>query len=428
MPQSPVSEDHRHQVHFSIASSNSYGPGYNTQKEGEILEHFMQGPSPSEVNIAGAITEDGQVQVHGVTSTLHQPPVVTARAEERSDFEDEKNFRGELATDQLISYALIQRQRESSILSGPRIETKLELDGVTPELAFHLLDLHWNRQHYAYLLTYRPAIMDSLTNGGPHANKLLLNAIYYSSCLYSDRSSLRSDPNDPQTLGSHFYRRFKELLMDEIDRASIPTAVALLLCGASLVSHGKQSAGWVLCGTAYRMIIDLGCHLSIETQRSQSLATFRSTAIEFEIRKRVYWGAFMTDKFQSLYLGRAPVLRRAEARVPNNLHDSYEELEAWMPYRDPEAEPLDPDVPTYQPRPAYAVSTFRSLLALAEIASQVIDAFYSIESIRMTREVLIQTKLDIQRHLNDWTRNAPEYLCFDPDIHPTPPPHQITPQ
>lgn len=30
------------------------------------------------------------------------------------------------------------------------------VDGVAPDLAMHLLALHWNRQHFAFLISYRP--------------------------------------------------------------------------------------------------------------------------------------------------------------------------------------------------------------------------------------------------------------------------------
>ncbi|KAI9752411.1 MAG: hypothetical protein M4579_005635 [Chaenotheca gracillima] len=405
-------------------SSNAYGPVSISPKDPEMGDQHMKGPSPTEVSIAGAVSENGRVHVHGVTSILHHFPETTDGREDLLEDEHQDKLRDESFTDRLISYAAIQRQQEYSVLSGLRVENNIELDGVPPALAKHLLDLHWNRQHLAYLLTYRPAVMDSLSNGGPHANKLMLNAIYYSSCLYSDRSSLHLDLDDPNSMGSRFYRRFKELLVEEIDRPSIPTAVALLLCGASVASHGRQSAGWVLCGIGYRMIIDLGCHLSIDSYADHGTTTARSTVIESEIRRRVYWGAFLTDKFQSLYLGRAPALRPAEARVPKNLWDSYEELESWTPYRDPEAEPLDQGVSTYQPRPAYAVSTFRALIGLAEIATRVIDAFYSIESIKHPREVVVQTKLNLEGELDEWNSNLPPHLRFDPDTCPTPPPHQ----
>jgi hypothetical protein len=241
----------------------------------------------------------------------------------------------ELARDQLISNAVLQRESESALLLSPSIQTRIELDGQQPDLAFYLLDLHWNRQHFSFLLSHRPAIMDSLTNNGPYVNKLLLNAIYYSSCLHSDRTSLRGDPNDLQSMGLKFYRRFKYLLSDYIDQPSMPAAVALLLCGASLVSHGRQSAGWILCGTAYRMIIDLRCHLSMQDERTST--STKASTIEFEIRNRVYRGAFMTDKFQSLYLGRPRALRSTDAKVPKEYLDTYEELEEWKPYSDPES-------------------------------------------------------------------------------------------
>ena len=63
------------------------------------------------------------------------------------------------------------------------------------------------------------------------------NCHSYTSCLYSDRESLRRHPGDTQSAGDRFYDRFRELLVDEIMRSSIPSAAALLLTGAALVSQ-----------------------------------------------------------------------------------------------------------------------------------------------------------------------------------------------
>lgn len=382
----------------------------------------------SEAHIAGAMTEDGQVRVHGVTSTLHQPAAVEPIEDIQPELESASGYQDHITTEHLISNAAIQRQREIAFLSSPHVGTRIDFDGLEPEMAIHLLDLHWNRHHLGYLYTYRPAVMDSLINGGPHANKLLLNAMYYASSLFSDRVSLRSDPQDPQTQGDRFYYRFKQLLVDEIDSPSIPSANALLLCGSSLVSHGKQSAGWVLCGIAYRMITDLGCHLSIQSHQPESPDKSRCSSMEIEIRKRFYWGAFIMDKFQSLYMGRPPMLRPAEARVSKTLHDTYEELELWTPYIDSTTATPSSRIPAYQPRPTYAVSTLQSLVVLAEITSKVVDSFYSMESIRTSRDVCLQTKLSIENDLDEWQMRLPQHLRFDSDDTPTPPPHQITPQ
>lgn len=165
----------------------------------------------------------------------------------------------------------------------------MKLDEVDVEMAIHLLDLHWNRQHYTYLISYRPAIMESLCNNGPYANKLLLNAIYLSSSLHSDRMKLQSNSTDPQSAGDCFYHRFRSLLVDEVDKPSIPTAAGLLLCDATLVLQGRPSAGWILCGITYQMIINLGCHLTVDSRRNDTRSDMALlTDLELKMQKRLY--------------------------------------------------------------------------------------------------------------------------------------------
>ncbi|KAK2806913.1 hypothetical protein FQN51_005713 [Onygenales sp. PD_10] len=418
------SHDANVQYRYPAAAQDPF-PSPQEDTQGELEE--SEGPSCDETRIAGAVADGGNVHVHGLTSVLHQPLAGNSLSEKSVSPEDHK-VHIQRVKDQLFSNAALQRQREINLYGYPErsIGTPIDLDGVDPEMAKHLLDLHWNRQHLAYLLSYRPAIIDSMFNHGPYVNKLLLNAIYFSSSLYSDRTVLQEDPKDPQSMGRRFYRRFKELLVDEIDRPSLPTLVALLLCGASLVSNGAQSAGWILCGTAYRMITDLGCHLSIQSPGDQYGSKSQLTSMEIEMRTRAYWGAFLTDKFQSLYLGRPSALRRGEARVPRVLLDSHEELESWSPYIDPETNLRSP-LPTYQPRPAYAVSTFLALVSLGEIASAIACRLYRFVTLKTPPDELLKIKSDIETDLEAWIKNLPAHLQFDPTTDPTPPPHQITP-
>ena len=162
-----------------------------------------------------------------------------------------------------------------------------------------------------------------------------------------------------------FYHRFKALLTHYVDTPSLPTIVALLTCGACLVQYGKQSASWLFCGMAYRMIIDLGYHLD-NPKSPQSSENMRLSALDKEIRRRVYWGAYATDKSQSLYLGRPPGLHQSDSSTPLEFFDSYEELEEWKPYLDPQAEPYNnTSAPIYRSRPSYALSTFQCLLQLS---------------------------------------------------------------
>lgn len=383
------------------------------------------GPSPSEAQVVGVIDQDGVVSVHGLSSIHHQSACLTNAEQHRDN--TSKSPADELSSARLISNATFHRQRENLLYRQPKHQP--DLDGVDPELAKHLLDLHWNRQHYAYMLSYRPAVMDSLFSNGPYCNKLLLNAIYYSSSLFSSRSSLLSNANDPQSAGDRFYDRFRALLGYEIVRPSIPTAVGLLLCGATLVSHGRSSAGWILCGTAYRMIVDLGCHMHTDRRMAtaDSDKNLRSE-LEREMRKRLYWGAFLTDATQSMYLGRAPAMDLSDARVPLLLLDTYEEFEEWTPYIDPSPEAANTYIPFYSPRPAYAISTFYAMARLFQLSSKISRTFYSIQSVGHSAKTLKTMKQEIESGLLQWKTSLPQHLQFDPSTDMTPPPHQITPQ
>ncbi|KAF4468159.1 transcriptional regulatory protein [Fusarium albosuccineum] len=332
-----------------------------------------------------ASAELGEVQMYGATSLLHDHATGDLWTQHTSPDEEQEEDVDPLTRsatqDHLISQAAISKQREIMLYSVPSLTSNVDLDGPSLNMAMHLLDLHWNRLHFVYLLTYRPAIMDSLLNSGPYVNKLLLNAIYLQSSLY--------------TTGMAFYNRFKALLPRYIDAPTMPTVVALLICGACLVPFGKQSAGWIYCGMAYRMIIDLGYHLNIPV--SEKCAQPRLSALDIEIRRRVYWGAYASDKFQSLYLGRSPALRAGLTSTSREYLDTFEEWAEWKP----------PPSTTQNPQ-------------------KIIKSLYSLESARIPILELLQTRIKLMGQLRQWRANLPTHLCFDLDQDITPPPHQVS--
>lgn len=175
------------------------------------------------------------------------------------------------------------------------------------------------------------------------------------------------------------------------------------------------------------MIVDLGCHLSTSPQKDPKLLDSRLTATEIEIRTRIYWGSFVTDKFQSLYFGRQSALPPTDARVPRIFLDEYEELENWVPYTDPSTSPQDSTTSTYRQQPQYAVSTFQLHITLAEIAHAIASTFYTINSIRAERDQLLKRKQEIQLDLDEWMASVPQHLQFDEETDSPPPPNQITP-
>ncbi|OAL28494.1 hypothetical protein AYO20_09442 [Fonsecaea nubica] len=96
--------------------------------------------------------------------------------------------------------------------------------------------------------------------------------------------------------GGRFFRRCDDLLMQDslLNKPSIPTIVGLPLLGSTFNAKGQTSRGRLYTGYALRMVYDVGLHVD-RTRTPQN-------AEEIELRRRVFWGAFVCDKFQSLYI------------------------------------------------------------------------------------------------------------------------------
>lgn len=294
---------------------------------------------------------------------------------------------------------------------------KLDFDGVDPELGMHLLSLHWNRQHHSFLITYRPAFMRDMATGGPYFSKLLLNAIYFGASKFSNRPEVRRDPDDVRTAGWTFRMRVKELLGSALDRSEITTIQALLVMTSSLFALGdERSAAWLYAGTAFRMIIDLGMHVD-----ATMLSNIRHLSDEdIEIRRRVFWGAFVVDKIQSLYQGRPASLQDFDTKVSLAFLDHYEELEHWQPF-------AYSDAKSYPGSPAYSVSTFMELCKLSLILNGILNKVYSERSSTRSPQELLATLNTLDAQLKEWHEALPDHLWFSsPTAQITPPPHVLS--
>lgn len=318
-----------------------------------------------------------------------------------------------------------------------KLNANLDFDGVDPELAWHLLDLHWNRQHQSFLVTYRPAFMRDMACGGPYFSRILLNAIYFGAAKFSPRLELRKVPSDVRTAGWKFRDRVRDLLGRALDYSNITTIQALLLMCNSLFALGDEpSAAWIYVGNARSMIIDLGLHIDV-TSRSN----LRHLSDEdIEIRRRVFWAAFgkcashdasqlhcaniipVIDKIQSLYQGRNAVLQEADCNVPIKFMDEYEELEHWQPFA--YASPSD-----HTGSPCYNVSTFTEMCKLSIILNQVVNAMYGERRKAQPFSDRAKDLENLDKSLLDWRANLPKHLANALACGPgtsVPPPHVLS--
>jgi hypothetical protein len=371
-------------------SNSQIAPSQERRQSLDSLATF----SDEELDVAPFISVDeaGQANSFGPSSALHYPN----KSDSSLAVPSAQLLNREHMKNKLIANAALQRQNE-------RLLTRLsDIDGVPTELALHLLDVHWARQHHTFLLTYRPTIMRDLH--GPNCSRFLLNAIFACASKFSSRIDVRDDPGDPATAGRRFFRRCDELLAQEshLFRPSIPTVIGLLLLGSTFNARGDTSKGWLYTGYALRMVYDLGLHLDPKETNDD--------AEEVEVRRRVFWGAFVCDKIQSLYLGRPVAMNLRDSHVSREFLDTFEEHELFIP-------PPDSKLHTSSSLPPiYSVSTFKQLCLLSRIMTKITNHFYTVGGVRSASSARTSLQL-ADNALNTWKNNLPPELDFKPWSH-----------
>ncbi|OGE58415.1 hypothetical protein PENARI_c001G02737 [Penicillium arizonense] len=374
-------QDMEHANDVAMSSSEEEGAGAMGEPKLTNRSHPARDSIFSSTSV---IRLSSPIRVIGLDTPSHEQPAASS----------------ELLRYQLIANAATERQREH------RLRCLTSIRGIPAELAFHLLDLHWSRQHHTFLLTYRPAFMRELVNGGSYCSDLLLYAVFACSSKFSERLEVRDDPTDPETAGQRFFTRCDELLLREglLIQSQIPTVIALIMLGSTFIARGMTSKGWLYTGYALRMVYDLGLHVDLQQVNNHN-------AEEVEIRRRVFWGAFICEKLQSLYLGRPPTISLGDAHVSQDFMDTFEELEPWQPYDDPMTPAASRKVTSSAAPSAYSVTVFQQLCLLSEIMSRIVNKIYFVGA---TARKTLNEIGPLDDLLTAWYRDLPAHLAYEP--------------
>jgi hypothetical protein len=161
------------------------------------------------------------------------------------------------------------------------------------------------------------------------------------------------------------------------------------------------------------MVYDLGLHLD-PRQTTQDPE-------EIEICRRVFWGAFVCDKLQSLYLGRPFAINLRDLQVSHEFFDLYEETEPFVPkaseFRSPSAS-ISPDpqgfLPpndTSRPMQMHSVTTFQQLCLLSKIMTVIINRFYVVGANFSNAHSSLE---QVDRALEQWHDKLAPELDFRP--------------
>ncbi|KZL64436.1 transcription factor [Colletotrichum tofieldiae] len=181
----------------------------------------------------------------------------------------------------------------------------------------------WQYPHFMFI--YREAFLRDHfgdRKNGKYWSPALLLSICALGALVGMETKARSE---------RFFLAAESIVMvTGLTRPSVATVQAFLCLALYEIGRGNSSKGWGYSGIAFRMAQDLGFQRDPKewAHHDSSLATPE----DVEIRRRIYWGCYISDKLISLILGRPVYLVYEDAEVqPMETLPEPPEMVLWRP-------------------------------------------------------------------------------------------------
>ncbi|OAL29461.1 hypothetical protein AYO20_09198 [Fonsecaea nubica] len=173
------------------------------------------------------------------------------------------------------------------------------------ETQTYLLDLYWKYQHTVLQVFHKESFLHDLRHGQTqYLTKGLLCCVCACAARVSDRPKVRAlalsahddveDDEQPLLVATA-----AKYIYQELKHPQITTIQGLLLLSVLYSALGLDTKGWLMIGSACRLAIDQGLHL---TPSKLGVATL--TPLDIEARRTTFWACIVFDRLWALYLGR----------------------------------------------------------------------------------------------------------------------------
>lgn len=197
-------------------------------------------------------------------------------------------------------------------------------------------------------------------------------------------------------------------LMSIVYKRSMISTVQALMLLSMFIGHGENdeedTSHWFITGMAIRMAQDLGLH--------RDCSKWLIPDYEIELRKRIWYGAYLMDRWVAAELGRPISIIDSEfdAELPSPYELNYtssvqSEKTDFTPVLILETEDA-----VQQNKPVY--SSFVYLVALSQIAGQVLVGLHSTRA-KQNRHNSLDLVNILDRNLSNWKASLPPELQID---------------
>lgn len=195
-------------------------------------------------------------------------------------------------------------------------------------------------------------------------------------------------------------------LLNILHRRSMISTVQALMLLSMFVGHDddddEDTSHWFITGMAIRMAQDLGLH--------RDCSKWDIPAYEIELRKRIWYSAYMMDRWVAAELGRPVSILDHEFDV--ELPNVYELNTPPSKYTSDftPALILETEAAFTEKRPVY--SCFLYMVTLSQIAGQVLVGFHSTRAKKYRLENVALLNI-LDRSLTNWKLSLPNELKWE---------------
>jgi hypothetical protein len=286
---------------------------------------------------------------------------------------------------------------------------------ITQDFADYLIHMYFTRIHAYCPIINKVQFLEQYYFHSPSPpDKYILFAITYigTSIFKTDISKAKVfNYTDEQIseMQESLKAKSNKLLSIVHKRSMISTVQALMLLsmfvGYDGESEDENSGRWFLTGMAIRMAQDLGLH--------RDCSNWLIPDYEIELRKRIWYGAYLMDRWVGAELG-----------LPISINDSEFEVELPTPYElnySPNISTsthnftpvliLEAEEASKQKLPVY--SSFVYLVTLSQILGQVLVGLHSSRAKQQNRDNCIDLVNILDRNLTNWKMTLPRELQVD---------------
>jgi len=179
-------------------------------------------------------------------------------------------------------------QNPSEANPGADSWTEITSDNALVE---HLLALYFCWEYPTFASLSKEHFLEDFRLGRRrNCSPLLVNSMLAVGCRFSTQGVTRTDPDNSNTSGDHFFAEAIRLLNEEDDKHHLTTVQALGLMSIREASAGRSSMALYYSGQSIRLAIEMGLHMSEDSIDGDENNT------ETTVRSATFWGAFALDQ------------------------------------------------------------------------------------------------------------------------------------